>query len=117
MRLILEYQLEQLEQLKIDVFDLKLELKLALDKVKSGNFNMVDIYIEGLKPRLNGLWQQTGRTPKKKEIQLVSENEINECIAQAQLARQEFLNQQKAQIHPPTQPKPDAQKPAPTPNS
>ncbi|MBW2971926.1 DUF87 domain-containing protein, partial [Candidatus Woesearchaeota archaeon] len=41
----LEYEFDQLEELKQDVFDLRLELKLAKDKIKSGNFNMVQIYL------------------------------------------------------------------------
>jgi len=40
----LEFQFEQLEGEGQDVFDFKLELKLAKDKIRSGNFNMVQIY-------------------------------------------------------------------------
>jgi hypothetical protein len=39
----LEYELDQLDEMKQDVFDLKLELKLAKDKIKSGNFNRAAI--------------------------------------------------------------------------
>ena len=65
----LEYQVEQLEELKIDVFDLKMELKLVKDKIMVGNFSVVDIYLEGLKPRIVKQWEKLGKTPKKKQIE------------------------------------------------
>ncbi|MCF7865836.1 DUF87 domain-containing protein [Candidatus Woesearchaeota archaeon] len=61
----MSYELEQLEEAKQDVFDLKLELKLALDKVKAGNFNMANIYLEGIQPRINKLFEKLGQKPKK----------------------------------------------------
>ena len=64
----LDYQLEQLELEGLDIFDLRLELKLAQDKVKSGSFNMVDIYLEGLKPRIKQQWDKLGKVPKKKAV-------------------------------------------------
>ncbi|MEK6943680.1 MAG: carboxypeptidase regulatory-like domain-containing protein [Nanoarchaeota archaeon] len=71
----IEYQLEQLEKDNIDIFDLKLELKLAQDKVKSGNFNMVGIYLDGLKPRVKAQWDKLGKVPKKREIKYFDEND------------------------------------------
>ncbi|HIH48083.1 TPA: DUF87 domain-containing protein [Candidatus Woesearchaeota archaeon] len=69
----LEYGLKQLEEMGQDVFDLKLELKLASDKIKSGNFNMVKIYLEGLTPRIDAFWKKIGKTPKKREIELYTD--------------------------------------------
>ena len=57
--------------MKQDVFDLRLELKLSKDKIKSGNFNMVQIYLDGLKPRVEKLWKKVGASPRKLEMQLV----------------------------------------------
>ncbi len=91
----LAYQIEQLEAFKIDTFDYKLELKLALDKVKTGNFNMVDIYLEGLIPRIKAEWQKLGKTPKKREIKLISDEELQESINLAQKARAQYLKSQK----------------------
>lgn len=82
----LAYELEQLEEQKQDVFDLKMELKLALDKVKAGNFNMVQIYIEGLEPRVKKLWDKLGIKPKKLEIKMVSEEAMK---AELEKAKQE----------------------------
>ncbi len=71
----IEYQMEQLEGEGVDVFDLKLELKIALDKVKTGNFNMVNIYLDGLMPRIDANWEKIGKKPKKKTKEFISDEE------------------------------------------
>lgn len=86
----LDYSIECLEKESIDIFDLKLELKMALDKVKSGSFNMVDIYLEGLKPRVEEQWKRLGKEPAKKTARLVSEDELKEEFLKAQQARKEY---------------------------
>ena len=91
----LDYQLEQLEKYGTDVFDLKLELKMALDKVKSGSFNMVNIYLEGLTPRIKAQWDKLGKSPEKKKLKLVSESELREELEKAKEARKKFQEQEK----------------------
>ncbi len=76
----LSYQLEQFELAGKDVFDLKLELKLSLDKIKSGSFNMVEIYLEGLRPRIEKIWKDLGMAPKKRELDLISDTELKTAI-------------------------------------
>ncbi|MBS3131312.1 DUF853 family protein [Candidatus Woesearchaeota archaeon] len=78
-----EYQLDQLEKEGLDVFDLRLELKLAQDKVKAGSFNMVDIYLDGLKPRVAEMWKKIGKQPGKREVRYVSEGELEKELAKA----------------------------------
>ena len=85
----IEYEFDQLDELKQDVFDLRLELKLAKDKVKGGNFNMVKIYLDGLTPRVQKVWDKVGQQPKKREIRLVSEEELQEDLKQAMKAKKE----------------------------
>ncbi|MBU0757702.1 MAG: DUF87 domain-containing protein, partial [Nanoarchaeota archaeon] len=89
----LAYQTDQLEKEGQDVFDLKLELKLSLDKIKSGSFNMVDIYLEGLKPRIEKIWKDIGKTPKKKQVELISEQEIQAELDKAKEEREKFEKQ------------------------
>jgi len=72
----LEFQIDQMEEEGIDVFEMRLELKMALDKVKSGSFNMVDIYLEGLIPALKKEWTKLGKQPKKRQTKLVSKEEL-----------------------------------------
>ncbi|MEA2036512.1 MAG: carboxypeptidase regulatory-like domain-containing protein, partial [Nanoarchaeota archaeon] len=80
----LEWQLDSLKKEGVDIFDLELELKLAKDKVKSGNFNMVDIYLEGLKPRILAQWDKIGKKPTKMEIKLASEDDLDEEVEKAE---------------------------------
>ncbi|HII71403.1 TPA: DUF87 domain-containing protein, partial [Candidatus Woesearchaeota archaeon] len=79
----LDYEFDQLEQLGQDVFDLRLELKLSKDKIKSGNFNMVQIYLDGLTPRVLKMWDKLGKKPKKLEIQLMDATAIDEAVKKA----------------------------------
>ena len=48
----LEQEIEKLEKAGKDVFDLKIELKLAKDKLKKGMFRVAEIYIESLSKKL-----------------------------------------------------------------
>ena len=79
--LVSDFEFDQLEELKQDVFDLRLELKLAKDKIKSGNFNMVQIYVDGLLPRVQKIWDKLGRKPKKLEMSILS-SELQDRTAQ-----------------------------------
>lgn len=96
----ISYSLDQLEQEGIDVFDLRLELKLALDKVKQGNFNMVKIYLEGLTPRIDKQWEKIGKKPKKFEKKLVDTNALKDEMKKAQDERAKYEAEQKAKAGP-----------------
>ncbi|MGV8172556.1 MAG: tetratricopeptide repeat protein [Candidatus Woesearchaeota archaeon] len=91
----LDYQLVQLEELKQDVFDLKLQLKLALDKVKGGNFNMVEIYLQEVGPRTQKMWEKLGKTPKKLEVKVVDINALKEEMKKASEERKKAEEQEK----------------------
>ncbi|MCK4997518.1 DUF87 domain-containing protein [Candidatus Pacearchaeota archaeon] len=78
-----ENQLEQLEVLKVDVFDLKMEIKLVKDKIMTGNFSVVDIYLEGIEPRMAKQWSKLGKKPKKREVKLVDLEKIKASVAEA----------------------------------
>ena len=93
----LEYEFDQLEELKQDVFDLRLELKLSKDKIKSGNFNMVKIYLDGLTPRVQKLWDKVGKKPKKLQIKLVSDEEMKEELEAAKKAKNKAKSEEKSQ--------------------
>ncbi len=67
-----EYQIEQLKALDIDVFDSELELKLALDKVKTGEFAQVRIYTESLDRNLGKIWKKLKKKPKKRAVKKIS---------------------------------------------
>jgi hypothetical protein len=66
----------------------------------SGNFTVVDIYLEGLKPRIEKQWATLGKKPKKKEIELLSEAEVAASIKEAEKAHKQveatqLMNQEK----------------------
>ncbi|MFC1741734.1 ATP-binding protein [Nanoarchaeota archaeon] len=83
----MEYELDQLEEVQQDVFDLRLELKLAKDKIKTGNFNMVQIYTDGLLPRVQKMWDKLGKKPKKLELKLLDKAEMEKELAEARAER------------------------------
>jgi hypothetical protein len=91
----LEYQLKQLEELKIDIFDLKMELKLVKDKLTSGNFTVVDIYLEELLPRVKEKWEAIKKKPKKLEIELIKEGDIASSLTEAKKSRAKWQNENK----------------------
>ncbi len=103
----LEYQIEQLEAEKIDTFDLKMELKLVKDKLMTGNFTVVDIYLEGLKPRMEKQWQSLGKKPKKKEIELIDESAVEASLASAQKERDKWKGGAKKEEAPSEEKKDD----------
>jgi len=91
----LEYQIEQLEAEKVDIFDLNMELKLVKDKIMTGNFAVVDIYLEGLKPRIAKQWEKLGKKPKKKELELADISDIKKSIAKAKAEREKAKAEDK----------------------
>jgi len=94
----LQFEIDQLEKDGIDIFDLKLELKLAVDKVKTGNFNMVQIYLDGLIPRIEKHWAKLGKKPERLEKKVVSEEELQDAINRAKKAREEYENEIKKEV-------------------
>ncbi|MCK5476830.1 MAG: DUF87 domain-containing protein, partial [Candidatus Aenigmarchaeota archaeon] len=91
----IRYQIEQLSEFKIDVFDLELELKLASTKLGKGAFNMVDIYLESIESRMISQWEKIGKTPKKKEILLADEEELKNEVKKAEKERKEYEDKAK----------------------
>ncbi len=86
----LEYSIDALEKEKVDTFDLKMELKLVKDKIMSGSFSVVEIYLEGLKPRVDKEWEKLGKKAPKRKIELVSEEEIQKSIDEAKKQRKKI---------------------------
>ena len=77
------YQIEQLKAEDIDVFDIELEVKLALDKLKIGSFSMVDIYLESLEPRIKAHWDKLGRVPRAHTVSFIEERDLKNEIEKA----------------------------------
>jgi hypothetical protein len=89
----IEYQIQQLKDLKQDTFDVELELKLAKDKLMEGKFTMVDIYIDGLVTKIKSQFAAAGATPKQRQIKLIPQEEIEADIAIAQKERERYTQE------------------------
>ncbi|MBS3141681.1 DUF87 domain-containing protein [Candidatus Woesearchaeota archaeon] len=90
----LKYSVEQLEANKVDIFDLKLELNLAESKIRTGQFNIVDIYLESLKPKINDAWKKIGKQPPKREKKKVNVEEIKKSVEAGKGEREKFVKEQ-----------------------
>jgi SHS2 domain-containing protein len=91
----MDFEIEELEKLKVDVFDLKMELKLVKDKIMTGNFSVVDIYLQGLRPRLDKQWQKIGKSVPKMQKKLANLDEIKKSIEEAKKAREKYEAEHK----------------------
>jgi hypothetical protein len=86
----LDFSINELEKLKVDTFDLKMELKLIKDKIMSGSFSVVEIYLEGLSPRVDKEWEKLGKKAPKRIIELASEEDIKKSIEEAKKQREKI---------------------------
>ncbi|MFH1181674.1 MAG: DUF87 domain-containing protein [Candidatus Woesearchaeota archaeon] len=97
----LEFQLEQLKKYSVDIFDLQLEMKLAKDKLKTASFNMVDIYLDSVKPRIEKEWAKLGKsiehyTPKIAVEEEEEEQKKPEQAADKKVEKEEKKAEEKA---------------------
>ena len=74
----LEGGLDSLIKENVDVFDLELELKLARDSIKKGEFGVVDLYLESLTPKIDDyLTKLKNKEIKEEDLAISSEWEKN----------------------------------------
>ncbi|MEM2874997.1 MAG: DUF87 domain-containing protein, partial [Candidatus Hadarchaeales archaeon] len=86
-----KYKLRKLEEKGVDVFDLRIELGLAMRKLEEASFDMVDAYLESLEPRVESVCAQHKLAGLKREIELRSEKEIKETQLAALRERERRL--------------------------
>jgi len=87
----LDDQLSELDNLGQDTTDLKIELNLIKDKISSGNYKILKIYLDELQPRFNNMWKKLGmEPPQMKEMNLVDEKTILEELEKAKTARDSY---------------------------
>ena len=51
---------------------------------------MVEIYLESLLPRMESEWKKLGKKPAKKQVEVISDEELKEQHAEALKARDKF---------------------------
>jgi len=87
----IEYQISALKEEKLDVLDLELELKLARAKIKSGQFQMADMYLESLNPRIEESWKKLGKKPRHIVVKKLQKAEVEKGISEAQKERAKYI--------------------------
>lgn len=93
----IEYEIAQLDELKQDTFNLNLELKLLVKKLKEGSFHVVDIYLEEVNSELEKAWKSLNKKPKQKQSRLIDKKEIEKEIKKAEEERRIYISEQQKQ--------------------
>jgi len=87
----LEYQAGELKKLGVDTMDVELEIKLAKAKVKSGQFQMADMYLESLRPKLVEHWKKLGKEPMHIVRKKIARAEVVKGIQAAKIERAKYI--------------------------
>ena len=94
----IEDQIDQLKTAGVDIFDLTLELKLAREKVKEGQFQIADMYLESLLPNLTSYWKKLGKKPVVRAArQMITKQALNEGITKAKAEREKYIKENPQQ--------------------
>ena len=87
----LDYQVEEFKKLKVDALDLELELKMTKEKVKQGQFQMADMYLEGLVPRIEEQWKSLGLAVKHLVKKKLAREEVEKAIEKGKEEREKYI--------------------------
>jgi uncharacterized membrane protein len=87
----LDHQSFMLKKLGVDTLDLKLELKLAKQKIRSGQFRMAEMYLESLRPRFEENWKSLGKKPMHLVRKKIRREVVSEGILKAKAARKKYV--------------------------
>ena len=87
----LEYQLEEFKKLKVDVLDFELELKLARSKIKEGQFQMSELYLSSLRPRIEEQWKKLGKKVQHIVRERISKEVVEKGISEAKKERAKYI--------------------------
>ena len=93
----MDYQTEEMKKAGVDVLDAEMELRLAKTKVQQGQFQMAEMYLEGLRPRISDLWAKAGKEPMHKARKKVSKEEILAGIMKAKMEREKYVKGNKGE--------------------
>jgi hypothetical protein len=88
-----EYQISELKKLNVDTMDIELEFKLGSGKVKEGQLEMADMYLDAAVPKLEEQWRKLGRKPVHLVRKRISKEEVMKGILKAQKERTAYIKQ------------------------
>jgi len=77
--------------LKLDTMDVELEIKLSKAKIKSGQFQMADMYLETLRPKLLEHWKKVGKEPMHIVKKKIAQSEIIKGVQAAKIERAKYI--------------------------
>ncbi|MFH1788096.1 MAG: DUF87 domain-containing protein [Candidatus Altiarchaeota archaeon] len=109
----LQEMLDDMKEVSVDVFDLNLELGLALDNVKKGGFDVVELYLESIEPRIKEQYNNM-TSSQKNSIQAIRkkrEAEKKRRIAQEELAESSLPSRPTPITRPAAEAAPEEEKP------
>ncbi len=87
----LKFLIRVLKERGVDVFDLETEFSLCETKLMEGAFDVIDIYLESLEPRVRGEFEKRGWKVPKYKVEFVEEKEIKKAVEKAERERKKFL--------------------------
>lgn len=98
----MRWKISQLKKAKVDVFDVEIELKLIDEKLSQGNFNMVDMYLESMKPNLDKIVKKHRRKIGRKKVETFTSKELKEILDRAKTMRKKYLKKAPKDLVPVT---------------
>ena len=96
----IDFQIEKLKEFKIDVMDLELELRLAKTKIKQGQFQVADMYMETLRPKILEQWKASRHKPIHLVRKRISHEAIAKGVEKAKSERKEIIEKEKKELTP-----------------
>jgi hypothetical protein len=87
----MDYQIAELKKLGVDALDLELEMKLTKGKVKEGSFQVADMYLETLVPRLAEEWKKIGKAPRHIAKEKIARTDVERGIETAKKEREKYI--------------------------
>jgi hypothetical protein len=89
----IEFQAGCLKKRNVDIFDLELEIKLTKQKIKEGQFQMADMYLESLRPALEAEWKKIGKEPLHHVKKRISVGDVVKGISKAKKEREKYAKE------------------------
>jgi uncharacterized membrane protein/DNA polymerase III delta prime subunit len=94
----IKFWIKVLKEKGVDTFDIETEFGLCESKLMEGAFDVVDIYLETLEPRVKAEFEKIGMKVPEYNPELVEEKEIKKVVEEAEKEREEFLKKFKEEI-------------------
>jgi len=94
----IKFWIRVLKEKGVDTFDIETEFGLCESKLMEGAFDVVDIYLETLEPRIKAEFEKIGMKVPKYKPEMIEEKEIKKAIEEAEREREEFLKKFKEEI-------------------